>query len=55
MFQKILQSIIWIKHTKGRVTFFSDYRSINTNEVSDFHKYLMKELLQNNVFLGNNK
>ena len=30
---------------KGRVKFCSiDYRSINTNEVLDTHKYLMKEL-----------
>ena len=25
--------------------FFSDYRSINTNEISDIHNYLMKGLL----------
>ena len=30
---------------KGGVKFFSvDYRSINTNDILDFHKYLMKEL-----------
>ena len=31
---------------KGSVNFFSvDYRSINTNEMLDIYKYLMKELL----------
>ena len=47
MFQKILQSIIWKKTgLKESVKFFSvDYRSINTNEVLDICKYLMKELL----------
>ena len=30
---------------KGNVNIFSgDYGSINTNEISDIHKYLMKEL-----------
>ena len=30
--------------------FFSvDYRSINTKEILDIHKYLIKESLQNNV------
>ena len=30
---------------KGSVTFFVGYRSINTNESLDIHKYLKKELL----------
>ena len=29
---------------KGSVKFSVDYRSINTNEILDIHKYLMKEL-----------
>ena len=29
--------------------FFVDYRSINTKEILDIHKYLIKESLQNNV------
>ena len=37
---------------KGSVKFFSvDYRPINTNEVSDIHRFLMKETLQNNVWI----
>ena len=48
MFQKTLQSIIWKKkkkkktELKGSANSFSvDYRSINTNENLDIHKYLM--------------
>ena len=36
---------------RERVKFFSvDYRSINTNNTLDIHKYLMKEVLENNVW-----
>ena len=48
MLQKILQSILWRKKIElmGSVKLFSvDYRSINTNEILDIHKYLIKELL----------
>ena len=34
------------KELMGSVKLFSvDYRSINTNEILDIHKYLIKELL----------
>ena len=44
MFQKILQSRILKKGFKEIVKFFFDYRSINTNEILDVHKYVMKEV-----------
>ena len=43
MFQKILQSIIRKTGLKWNVNLFSfDHRSINTNEILDIHKYLIK-------------
>ena len=45
MFQKILQLMIWKKKTglKGVVNFFSvDFNPIDTIDVLDIHKYLMK-------------
>ena len=45
--QYILQSIVWKKTgLKVSVNPFSvDYKSINTNEIIDIHKYLMKKLM----------
>ena len=44
MFQKISQLIIWKKTgLKGVVIFFSvDFDPIDTNDILDIHKYLMK-------------
>ena len=40
----ILQLIIWQKGLKGVVKCFSvDFNPIDTNDVSDIHKYLMKK------------
>ena len=46
MFQKISQLIIWKKKTelKGVLKFFSvDFDPIDTNNIIDIHKYLMKK------------
>ena len=47
MFQKILQSIIRKKaRLKWKIFFSVNYRSINTNEIIDIHKYLINKIIK---------
>ena len=53
IFQKALQLVIWKKKTglKGNVKSFSvDFNHIDTNDILDIHKYLVKGKLYKIMF-----
>ena len=52
MFQKILQLIIWKKNRIKRILnfFLVDFNPIDTNDISDIHKYFMKRTWYKIIF-----